>query len=82
MVITRLKIILHNILAWMAECRNELNNHYNRKRQDIILLNTTGTVHNDKIRILNYNAYEGNYRKELHSGIAIAVRKDVAYSTK
>ena len=51
MAFTELKIILHNVLAWTKERRNELTNYYNREQPDVILINATGTRQNDKVNI-------------------------------
>ena len=79
MVLTELKIILHNVLAWTKERRNELTNYYYREQPDVILINATGTRQNDKLKFFNYNVYERNDRNELHAGIAIAVKKDLQH---
>lgn len=70
---------MHNVLAWTTSRKNELCNYYNRRQPEIILLNSTGTINEERIKIFNYNVHEKNYLNERNAGIAIAVRKDIKY---
>ena len=74
---TELKIILHNVLWWTWERRNELSNYYQKENPKVILLNATSLIDGNKVKIFNYNIYEKNYQNERHAGIAIAIRKDI-----
>ena len=46
---------------------------------DLILLNSTSTINNEKIKIYNYNVIQKNTLNERHAGIAIAIKKTINY---
>ena len=78
-LINTIKVIQHNVLKWTFARRNELSNIYMRHNPEVILLNSTGVKENSIIKIFQYNVYQRNVRNEAHSGIAIAVRRDVQH---
>ena len=47
---------------------------------DIILLNSTGIRDKDPIKIFNYNVHQKNKEGEDHAGVAVAVKKGIAYN--
>ena len=75
----QLLIIQHNIIHWEFKRRNELYNIYMTFDPDIILLNSTGVTDCNKMKIFNYNVYQRNTLSERHSGIAIAIRKNIPH---
>ena len=77
--IKTLKIVLHNVQAWTTQRKNELCNYYNRLDADILLLNSTGIINAEKIKIYNYNVYHRNIYEERHAGIAIAIKKNIKH---
>lgn len=77
--INKLKIIQHNVLKWTSIRANELTNYYLNNDPDIILLNSTGNLNSNQIRILNYNINYKNSYNEDKAGIAIAIKKSINY---
>ena len=47
--------------------------------KDILLINFHSVINQEKIKIQNYNIHQINTKNELHSGVAIAVRRDTHY---
>ena len=77
--LNNIKIILHNVLCWTFNRRNELSNYYIKENPDVILLNSTGCKDDSKIKIFGYNVHQKNTLAENHAGIAIAVRRNLTY---
>ena len=73
-----IKIIQHSVLSWNTN-RNSLTNIYNNIDADIILINSHSLINNTNIKIFNYNTFTCNKTNELHSGIAIAIKKTLTY---
>ena len=74
-----LKILYHNVLAWTYQRKIELGNYYGRMNPDIILMNSTNNINDERVKIYNYNIHERNFLNERHAGIAIAIKKDIKY---
>ena len=74
-LIQDLKIIQHNVLWWTNERSIELCNYYRQENPDIILLNSTSIINNNKIKIYNYNVIQKNILNERSAGVAIAIKK-------
>ena len=72
-------IVQHNVLKWTTLRANELCNIYWKINPDVILLNSTGKLNNETIKIFNYNVYQKNCLNEDNAGIAIAVRRNVSH---
>ena len=70
-------VLQHNVQAWTPQKKNLLSNIYLRIKPDVILLNSTSILDNEKLNIYNYNIYKKNKFKERHAGIAIGVKKDI-----
>ena len=80
-LIQDLKIIQHNVLCWTNERSVELSNYYRQENPDIILLNSTSVINNNKIKIYNYNVIQKNILNEPSAGVAIAIKKTIEYKT-
>ena len=78
-LIQDLKIIQHNVLCWTKERSIELCNYYHQENPDIILLNSTSVINNNKIKIYNYNVIQKNILNERSAGVAIATKKTIKY---
>ena len=76
-MLNTIKIVQHNVLSWTFNRRNELSNYYLTLDPHIILLNSTGSLLEDKIKIFNYHVFQRNDANERNAGIAIAVRRDI-----
>ena len=76
-LIQDLKIIQHNVLCWTNERSIELCNYYRQENPDIILLNSTSVINNNKIKIYNYNIIQKNILNERSAGVAIAIKKQL-----
>ena len=74
-----LTIIQHNVQAWTRQKQNLLTNIYLKLNPDIILLNSTSILDNEKIKIYNYNIYKKNAFSERHAGIAIGIKKAIKH---
>ena len=72
-------VLQHNVQAWTPQKKNLLSNIYLRIKPDVILLNSTSILDNEKLNIYNYNIYKKNKFKERHAGIAIGVKKDIKH---
>ena len=59
--------------------KTALVNIYNELNPEIILLNDTSIVNQERIKIFNYNIHHSNKANTLHNGTAIAIRKDIQY---
>ena len=57
--------------------RHSVADAYLKENPDIILINSHGAINQEKIKIENYNIHKTNTQNELHSGVAIAVRRDI-----
>ena len=77
--IDKIKIIQHNVLRWTFNRRNELSNYYIKEDPEIILLNSTGVRDDAKIKLFGYNVHQRNESGENHSGIAIAIKRNIKY---
>lgn len=75
----QLKIIQHNVLKWSWGRRSELSNCYSREDPDIILLNATGILDTDQMKIYKYKVIQRNYRNENHAGIAVAIKDNIRF---
>ena len=78
--LNNIKIIQHNVLKWTFQRRNELCNLYFAYDPDIILLNATGIKDEVPIKIFNYNVHQKNKEGEDHAGVAVAIKKGIAYN--
>ena len=74
-----LKIIQHNVLKWTKSRGNELSNIYGHFNPDIILINSTGKIDNNKIKIHQYNVYHRNISNEDNAGIALAIKSTISH---
>ena len=74
-----IKIIQHNVMHWTKERAVELCNYYRHENPDLILLNSTSIINNEKIKMYNYNVIQKNTLNERHAGIAIAIKKTINY---
>ena len=72
----KLTILQHNVRSWNTN-RHTLTNIYNDIDPDIILLNETSVLQDERMTIFNYNIYRTNKTNERHSGAAIAVRRNL-----
>ena len=72
-------IVQHNVLSRTTIKANELTNIYQKINPDVILLNSTSKLENEKIKIYNYNVSQKNVRNEQHAGIAIAIKENLKY---
>ena len=77
--IDTIKIIQHNVIAWTYERRAAYINFYLKQDPEIILLNSTGILENENIKIQNYNIYQKNNKNERSAGVAIAIRKNIKH---
>ena len=75
-LIQDLKIIQHNVLCWTKERSIELSNYYRQENPDVILLNSTSIINNNKIKIYNYNIIQKNILNQRSAGVAIAIKKN------
>ena len=64
MQVQRLKIIEHNVIKWTFSRRNELYNYYKTEDPDVVLLNSTGILDTEKIKIYQYNVHQRNLYAE------------------
>ena len=71
-------VIQHNVLTWNNR-KHKLYNTYVENYSDIIILNSTGVMDSEIIKMYNYNVYQRNTQGELHAGIVIAVRKRIRH---
>ena len=78
-LIQDLKIIQHNVLCWTKDRSIELCNYYHQENPDIILLNSTSVINNNKIKIYNYNVIQRDILNERSAGVAIAIKKTIKY---
>ena len=78
-MVTKLKVIQHNILKWSFQHRNELTNLYMQTNPNVILLNSTGIKESERIKILNYNVYQKDKYNENNAGVAIAIKRDLIH---
>ena len=78
-LLQEIKIVQHNVQHWSRPRSIELGNYYRKENPDVILLNSTGMTDNDRIRIYNYNVTSRNILNEMHTGVAVAVRKDIQH---
>ena len=78
-LIQDIKIVQHNVMHWTTERAVELCNYYHHENPDLILLNSTSIINNDKIKIYNYNIIQKNTLNERIAGIAIAIKKNINY---
>ena len=69
-------LVQHNVLKWTKLRANELWNIY-REFTPHIILNSTGLKYSERIKLYGYNTFQKNKSDEEHSGIAIAIRKDL-----
>ena len=72
-------VLQHNVQAWTHQKKNLLSNLYIRMNPEVILLNSTGILGNEKIKIFNYNIYKRNAYNERHAGIAIGIKKGIKH---
>ena len=72
----QLTIVQQNVQSWNTN-RHSLTNIYNDIDPDIILLNETSVLQNERLTIFNYNIYRTNHSDERHSGAAIAIRRNL-----
>ena len=80
-LIQDIKIIQHNVMHWTKERSIELSNYYRPKNLDIILMNSTSVINENKIKIYSYNIIQKNFLNERSAGIAIAIGKNIKYRT-
>ena len=78
-LIQDVRIIQHNVMHWTKERPVELSNYYRSENPDIILMNSTSVINEDKIKIYKYNIIQKNVLNERSAGIAIAIRKNIKY---
>ena len=78
-LIQDIKIIPHNVMHWTKERSIKLSNYYRPENPDIILLNSTSIVNEDKIKTYNHNVIQKNMLNERSAGIAVAIRKNIKY---
>ena len=76
---TRLRIILHNVLHWKNR-RFDLSNTYRRLDPDMILLTSYGLKTENKLVIPGYRVYKQNTSNEQMDGVALAVRTGIAHT--
>lgn len=76
--ITTLTILQHNVHHWQSK-KIALCNIYNRIDPDIILINSTCNTDSDSFKIFNYNTFQCNKNNTCHSGIGIAIRKNIPF---
>ena len=74
-----LTVIQHNVIKWTKKRANELYNTYSQISPQIILINATGLKEEESLKLYGYNVHKKNNSNENHSGIAIAVKKNVSY---
>ena len=72
----KLTIVQHNVQSWNTN-RHTLTNIYNDIDPDVILLNETSVLQDERLTIFNYNIYRTNQSNERHSGAAIAIRRNL-----
>ena len=78
-LLREVKILQHNVQHWSKERSIELGNYYRKENPEIILLNSTGVNDRNTIKIFNYNDTSRNLLNEAHTGVAVAVRRDLQY---
>ena len=71
-------IIQHNINGWNNK-RFELYNTYRHINPDIILLNHTGTIDDEQIRLQHYQTYTKNTSNRRFNGTAIAIKSTIEH---
>ena len=74
-----LKVIQLNVLAWTFHRSKEIGSYIQAENADVVLLNSTGVLDPDRIKIFGYNIHSKNKYQERQSGIAIAVRKNIIH---
>ena len=52
-------------MHWATERAIELSDYYHHENPDIILLNSTSVINNDKIKIYNYNIIQKKKEKKM-----------------
>ena len=75
----QLIIIQHNVCTWSTK-RHELYNIYRTLDPDIILLNDTGVLHNERLKLHHYTVYTSNKENRLHRGTAIAIKSTIPHT--
>ena len=73
------KILQHNVHTLTFRRKNELYNTYAEINPDIILLNSTGTSDNNRIKFYTYNVYQKNKNSEPSAGVAIAIKQNIKH---
>ena len=74
----RLKIIQHNANGRMPN-RIRITNSHRIIDPEIILINDTGLVDRERIKLFNYNVYQQNKTGYHHDGCAIAIKRGIAH---
>ena len=54
-------------------------NYYRRMDPDVVLLNSTGIMDDQQLKVYGYNTYKRNKESEFNAGIAIAVKNTVEH---
>ncbi len=75
---TRLRIILHNVLSWETR-KFDLINTYRRFDPDIILLTSHGLKTDSKLTIPGYRVYKRNTDSQPMDGVAIAIKTRIVH---
>ena len=70
---TRLRVILHNVLTWDTR-KYDLTNTYRQYDPDIILLTSHGLTDDKKLKIPGFRVYQRNTDNTRMDGVAIAIR--------
>ncbi|KAG0418610.1 hypothetical protein EQH57_0713, partial [Dictyocoela roeselum] len=70
--------VQHNVQHWQNK-KISLCNIHNSIEPDIILTNGTSNINSDTFKIFNYNTFKSNKNNTYHSGIGIAVRKNIPF---
>ena len=73
-----LTIIQHNINGWKNKSF-QLYNIYRQINPDIILLNHTGAIDNEKVHLQHYHTYSKNTNNARNKGTAIAVKSTIEH---
>ena len=77
-LVTRLKIIQHNVRKWSTN-KFSIINAYSKENPDVILINSHGMMNEERIKMWNYDVHQVNKNNEDHRGAAIAVRCNLKY---
>ena len=69
-------------MSWRGTLITQACTSYRHKNPDVLLLNSTGSTDNKKIKIPGYRVYQANPQGERASGSAIAIKGDLKHKLR